>query len=384
MPKAAIDSRSARGARRILILGSAFHIGGAERVIANLAKYIDSRRFHVTLGHLKEQGAIGAELAAQGFDVIGIPRAPRGLGKYLSFRNLSRLVRAKNIELIHTHTTYALTDATLCQALSNRGAKLVHTFHFGNYPHYPPQYKFLEYVCSRAAHRLVAVGAEQREIIRTTYKLPPERIVTIVNGVERPHQSPDAEWAARLGAGKNLVVGTICVCSEQKGLPDLLEAAAIVCARFPQVRFAVVGDGVLREAMEQRCREMGLAGQVIFTGWKRQADATMLPLFDVFFQPSVWEAMSMVVLEAMAAGKPVVATDVGDNRHVIRQGVTGLVVPKQDHEAMAAALTTLIESEELRAKYGGAARSRYEELYSARSMARAYEELYAEILADAG
>jgi glycosyltransferase involved in cell wall biosynthesis len=314
---------------------------------------------------------------------VGVPRAPSGIGKYLSFRALARIVRERGIELVHSHTTYSLTDAALCRKLSQRGLRTVHTFHFGNYPHLPGRYKLLERVCSRLTTQLVSCGIEQGKTICATYGIPTAKMRTIVNGVEPPTAAPDADWGARLGAGARVIIGTICVCSEQKGLPDLLAVAKAVAARLPNVHFVVVGAGPLLEAMQARAAGMGLEGTVTFTGWKDNAGATMLPLFDIFFQPSLWEAMSMVVLEAMAAGKPVVATDVGDNRHVVVDGRTGLVVPRADHAAMTEALCKLAEAPALRADYGRAGKARYDELYDARSMARNYEALYSELLAGA-
>jgi glycosyltransferase involved in cell wall biosynthesis len=371
---------SAQRPRRIMLLGSALHIGGAERVIANLAKHIDPARFELTIAHLKERGSIGQELVDRGFNVVGIPRAASGFGKYLSFRSLARVARERGIELIHSHTTYSLLDAALCNTFALRDIATVHSFHFGNYPNLPARYRFMERVASRVVTQLVSVGVEQGKTICSTYGLAPSRMRTIVNGVEPPNAAPDEDWRARLGGGRNIIVGTICVCSEQKGLPDLLAVAKIVSTRLPDVRFVVVGNGPVREAMEKRSREMGLADAVTFTGWKDNAGATMLPLFDIFFQPSLWEAMSMVVLEAMAAAKPIVATDVGDNRHVVIDGVTGFVVPRGDQAAMATALCRLAQSLPTRSAFGDAGKARYHELYDARSMARAHEALYGEIL----
>jgi glycosyltransferase involved in cell wall biosynthesis len=369
--------------RHVLLLSSALWIGGAERVIANLAKHLDQTKFRVTIGHLKERGAIGEELVARGFDVVGVPRPQKGLGKYLSFRNLARVVRERRIDLIHSHTTYSLTDSSLARTLALDGVKTVHTFHFGNYPHLPTRYKLLENVSARFATQLVSCGVEQGKTISATYGIAPARIRTIVNGVEPPTAAPDDAWREKLGVGRNLVIGTICVCSEQKGLPDLLVVAKAVREKIPDVRFVVVGHGPIREAMEKRAQEMGLGTTVTFTGWKENAGATMLPLFDVFFQPSLWEAMSMVVLEAMAAGKPIVATDVGDNRHVVLDGKTGYVVPRGDHAAMTGALLALAASPERRAAFGAAGKARYDESYAARQMARNYEALYAELLGGA-
>jgi len=363
-----------------MLLGSALYIGGAERVIANLANYIDRKRFKVTICHLKERGHIGDELARAGHDVVGVARDPRGWRRYLSYRALAEIVRARGIELIHTHTHYALTDAALCRWTRSTGARLVHTFHFGNYPNLPRRYRLMEHIGARAADRLIAVGNDQRRRVAATYRLPEERLGLIPNGVEPLIATEDASWREQLRARDAVVVGTICTFIEQKGLPDLLKVARRVVDAGDNALFVVVGDGPLRPAIEAQCRAMGLAERVLFTGWKEAAARTMLPLFDIFFQPSLWEAMSMVVLEAMAAGKPVVATDVGDNRYAIRMDETGVVVPRGDVAAMASALSSLVRAPDRRRAFGEAGRRRFAAHYTVDTMTREYEALYLEVL----
>lgn len=366
--------------KNIMLLGSALHIGGAERVIANLVKHIDRTRFNLTVCHLKEQGSIGAELKELGYSVVGVPSMRRGLRRYFSFRALGQVLKAHHIDLVHTHSTYALTDASLCRNIWPRGIRLVHTFHYGNYPNLPLRYRMLEWAASRVADRLVAVGREQLQAILNTYELPTDRLEVVVNGVETVEKKPDVEWGSQLVSGGRVVIGTICTFIEQKGLPDLLRVAAALKARNERALFVVVGDGPLRAEIEHQCRQLGLHDYVLFTGWKPEASATMMPLFDVFFQPSLWEAMSMVVLEAMASGKPVVVTDVGDNRHVVRHGETGFVVPARDVDAMANALQQLICSTKQRRAFGQAGWHRYEANYTAQAMTKRYEALYGEVV----
>lgn len=363
-----------------MLLGSALHIGGAERVIANLAKYLDRDCFDVTVCHLKEQGSIGAELKDLGYNVVGIPSVRKGWRRYFSFRMLAHVMKAHRIDLVHSHTTYALTDTSLCRLTRVSAVKLVHTFHFGNYPNYPRQYQMMEWFASRAADRLVAVGQEQLRAISKTYGLRADRLQPIVNGVEAVTPRPSELWGQRILDKDRVVVGTICTFIEQKGLPDLLRVARELAASDEKAVFVVVGDGPLRAPIERECAALGLTDRVLFAGWQTDAAAAMMPLFDIFFQPSLWEAMSMVVLEAMAAGKPVVVTDVGDNRHVVRDAETGFVVPARDVNAMAAALRRLVRSASLRRDFGHAGRRRYEALYTVQAMTKRYEDLYLQVL----
>ena len=365
--------------RRIMLLNSSLYIGGAEQVIANLARHLDRSKFEVTIAHLKQRGGVGDQLVAEGFDVVGVPRG-EGPSRYLSFRALGRVLRDRGIDLVHSHSTYSLLDGALCRMGGVGGIKLIHTFHFGNYPHVPARYAFMERYASRAADHLVAVGQEQMAVIRSMYQPKANRLSVITNGTDANPPSIEPAWASRMAQDGRVVVGTTATFIEQKGLGYLLDVAAIIEARGGGAVFVVVGDGGLRAGLEQRCREMGLERSVIFAGWQPRAAETMTPLYDILLQPSLWEAMSVVVLEAMAAGKPVVVTDVGDNRHVVRDGETGFVVPVRDVETMADRLGTLIASRDLRRQFGLAGRARYQAHYTSDVMTRAYEDLYDSVI----
>ena len=116
----------------------------------------------------------------------------------------------------------------------------------------------------------------------------------------------------------------------------------------------------------------------MFTGWVANAAAIALPAFDVFFQPSLWEAMSVAILEAMAAGKPVVATRVGETPHIIEDEVDGLLVNPKDIDGMAAALGRLIDDAELRTRLGTAAARKVGQRFTVARMTAAYEDIYFE------
>lgn len=365
--------------KNILIVTSALHIGGAERVVANLAKYLDRDRFNVAVCHLLDRGVIGDELQQLGIQVVGVRRHKSRIRRYFSFLDLRKVVRKHKIHLLHSHTTYSLADSCLCR-LTLPGVKTVHTFHRGNYPNYNRRYMLMEKIFSRVCDQLVAVGVEQAKAIRAAYNLPQESMLTILNGVENTQTISDPEWTARLKEDGRLVIGSISTLIDQKGITYLIETAQMLLKNGMNPLFVVVGEGELRPQLEEKCRQLGLEESVIFTGWIPQAASRMMPLFDIFFQSSLWEAMSMVVLEAMAAGKPVVVTDVGDNRHVVVHGQTGLVVPPKNVGQMASALQILINSKEQRDQFGKAGRARFEKEYTAKMMAQKYEEVYTQVL----
>jgi len=364
--------------KNVLLVGSSLDVGGAETVIANLCRYLDRQLFDVTVCHLKERGKIGKELADEGYDVIGVDRADHSKPDYLSFLKLRNIVKMKQTDILHTHTLYSLMDASLCK-LTYPGLRTVHTFHFGNYPHVVKKHLFLERVFWRIPERLVAVGHEQKKSIRNTHGIPESRIVTIWNGVDHK-QNLDKAIIKEYVDHNKIIIGSVSTLIEQKGLQYLLEVAYKLKKKRNDFVFLIAGDGHLRNELESKSRSLGLENTVYFIGRVENAGSRLLPLFDILVQTSLWEAMSIVLLEAMACGKPVVATSVGDNNLVIEEGKTGFLVEPKDIEEIAAALERLLDQQELREDIGRNAIQKYHNEFSAEMMARRYENLYMEVL----
>jgi glycosyltransferase involved in cell wall biosynthesis len=362
----------------LLIVASSLWIGGAETVIRHLAQAIDRRRFNVTICHLKQRGHVGDELAQSGVDIVGVSEDGSKVD-YLSFRKLLKVIRTKAIHVVHTHTTHGLTDAALCKLFMPR-LRIVHTFHFGNYPHTRARLMLLERIFSRLADRLISVGEVQRSQIRKVYRFPDHRIGTIWNGVTWPIGCGDPKFLESIGADNRVLIGTIATLIKQKGLSDLLDVAKATQNSGRKALFVIVGEGHLRGELEEKRRRLGLEETVVLTGWVTSAAEVALPTFDIFFQPSLWEAMSVVILEAMAAGKPIVATRVGENAQVMDDGVDGLLVEPRDISGMAAAIGRLIDDPALRLRLGNAARAKVERRFTVEHMTRAYEDVYLDLM----
>lgn len=368
---------------RLMLAIDGLGIGGAEMVVRDLARSLDREEFEVSICCTKGLGgAIGEQLRADGMDVFVLPGQRAGHVDYLTALKLRSAIMHRNIDVVHTHAPPAFTDAAVCK-LMVPGLKLLHTFHYGNYPHLPWRTLWMEAVATRLANRLVAVGHEQRRRIESTFRLREDRINTVWNGVTLPPQESGASFRAEIGTGDRLLIGTIAKLIEQKGLDDLLSVAQRCRDAGPPMQFVIVGEGPLRNLLEQRRRELGLEDSVLLTGWVPNAAAHTLPAFDVFFQPSRWEAMSIAVLEAMASSKAIVATRVGDNPYVLDDEVSGLLVEPGDIDGMARALGRLSD-EPLRARLGMAARASFGERFSIGHMVRAYTDIYRELVRDRG
>jgi glycosyltransferase involved in cell wall biosynthesis len=364
----------------ILLLTSVLGIGGAEIVIRDLARHLDRDRFNVSVCCLKALGLTGTELVAEGVDISVLPNTDPDRVDYFTALQLRRVLRDKQIDVVHSHTTHALVDAAVCRCLS-RSVKVVHTFHFGNYPNQPGRTLLMEGVSSRFVDRLVAVGQVQREQIKQTYRLSDRAISAVRNGVHLP-ASPSGDPAFRrsIGAEGKLLVGTISHLCPQKGLHDLLSIARRVRDARNDVHFVLVGGGDLRGELEQHRHDLGLDRTVTLTGLLTHAASRALPSFDIYLQPSLWEAMSISILEAMAAGKSVVSTEVGEAPHLIEHGTDGFLYKPRDVEGMASAILMLAQDTLLRRMTGEAAARKVAQQFTVDHMTRAYEKVYLDVL----
>jgi len=366
--------------QNILILNSTLHIGGAESVIAALCRKLDRNRFNVFVGLLKEQGTVADKLKADGHEVFLIRKPGHRKVNYLSFLELRSFIRRHRIDLVHTHDLHSLIDASLCR-LTTPSFKLVHTFHFGNYPFRKRKYLMLERLFWRVPDRLVAVGNVQKQSLIRTFGIPEQRIHTVWNGVIKD-TNPDAVAEYRQYAGSGaVVIGSISTLIEQKGLFHLLDSVADLRKKGRNFIMLIAGEGHLRKELEAKTRELGLDDRVRFLGWVKDASSCLIPAIDIFVQSSLWEGMSMVVLEAMAHGKPVVATTVGENPYVIENGKTGYLTEPADSTAMADSLDKLLADADLRSRFGRAGQEKWQTRCTAEAMVQQYSHVYSGLLA---
>jgi glycosyltransferase involved in cell wall biosynthesis len=372
---AVLDVQSAMTRRvRLLTVNSTLHIGGAEQVAAALAQHVDRAHFESLACYLKQPGLIGEQMLRGGVELVPVPGLTKGTD-YLSFRRLRRLIVARGIDVIHTHDAHGLVDGSLCRLTLPR-LRHVHTFHFGNYPHRGRRDRTIERLLWRVPDVLVAVGHAQAASLQAMYGIPADRLRVVWNGVADPTQGVATRARDEARDASPPVISSVSVLSAQKGLEHLVDAAKLLRDGGDNFRLEIVGDGPLREALEARARGLGLAGTVLFRGWVPQASAQVLPAADIFVQSSRWEAMSVVVLEAMAAGAPVVVTRVGENPHVVDGENNGLLVPPGDADALAGALRRLLRDPGLRTRLGAAARAHYLANFTTRHMIAGYEALY--------
>jgi sugar transferase (PEP-CTERM/EpsH1 system associated) len=363
----------------------ALDVGGLEEVVLRLVAHTDRDRFTPVVYALDAPGAMASELAALDVPLSLVKRAP-GLDAGLPVR-LARCLVRDGVRILHTHNAsphfYGAVAAGLARAAVRRaGPRVIHTKHGRNQPDVPRKV-LLNRVASALTDRSVAVSPDAADVALHLEHVPENKVMTISNGVDTRAFRPADPRAARalLGIpGEGFHVGVVARLAAVKDHATLLAAFAILRDERPDAHLTIVGEGPELPALLERARALGLGGSAHFVGVRRDV-AAVLPAFDVFALSSTSEGISLTLLEAAAAGLPIVATRVGGNAEVVLDGVTGTLVSPSDPAVFAAALGALARRTD-RAAMGLRGRAHVERWFSVERMARAYQDLYAEVLGD--
>lgn len=362
------------------------HFAGAEVLAADLSRKLRDRYRFVFLC-LDEIGPLGHKLGGEGFKVVDLRRRP-GIDFRVA-RRLRRVVRRYAIDLLHAHQYTPFFYAALSRGCGlGRQPPILFTEHGRHYPDVRKSRRVLaNRLLLKPTDRVTAVGDFIRRALIDNEGVDPRRhpIGVIHNGIDpaehRGVASPEDRAAARaaLGLGPDdHVLMQVARFHPVKDHATAVAAFARVAERDPQARLVLVGDGPQRAARQAQAAELGLAGRVRFLGVREDVPA-LLPAADVFLLPSLSEGISVTLLEAMAAGLPIAATEVGGNPEVVAHGETGLLSPRGDAAALAQNLLLLLHDSELRRRMGEAGRRRLLERFTQERMHASYARLYEEM-----
>ncbi|BCA54459.1 putative Glycosyl transferase group 1 [Nitrospira sp. KM1] len=365
----------------LLIVGCG--IGGTESHVLELASRLDQRRYDVVVCSLKPLGPVGRELHARGIRVMSL----NGLGKY-DPRVLWRLwamIRQERPDLVQSFLFWANVSARVLCRLTRR-QPVVSSYHD-------------EIVSEHWLHRLVdrMTLAWSAKIVCCSHAVQRSvmskiggrggQFEVIPFGVEATQFLSKGEVSrGELGVTNGApVIGTVCRLVEpKKGLSILLRAVAALGHHPVAHSFQVVliGEGPAEEGLRSLSRQLNIASRVIFTGPRRDIPQ-LLPLLDIFVLPSLYEGFGIALLEAMAAGRPVIATAVGGIPEFITNGKTGLLVEPGNVAMLADAIHSLLEDPERAARMACSGQRDVRERYGIESVVRQHEEVYASCLAGA-
>lgn len=355
--------------------------GGTERLVVDMSRAV-SDNYDVRIFCLDQPGRWARELRNAGIPVYCVWRQP-GFDIGVGWR-LARLCRGQNVALMHAHQAGPWFYAALARVF-HRGPRLLFEEHGRFYPEADSLLRRFvnRALISRLTHRVVAVSEDVRRRLVRYEGLPSDRIEVVYNGVKPAHSLDGParrELRHQLGfSDDHIVVGSVGRLDEIKNFPMLIDAIAATRNRIPQVRGLIVGDGPQRASLESHIMAVGQCDSIVLTGFRDDARA-LTACLDVFVLPSFSEGTSMALLEAMAAGIPVVVTDVGGNPEVVQEGVSGRIVPSGDTGRLVQSIRELLEDQQSRKRLGDAAQLRFEDCFSFDAMLKRYREIYLELL----
>jgi glycosyltransferase involved in cell wall biosynthesis len=359
------------------VRGSSIH--GVSRLFSWWFPLYDRSRFDVSLCGLKHPEPATAWLDDQGIPVHHLRRGrfdPRILGDLVS------LARERGARVLHVHG-YAAADFGRLAARAV-GARLVLHEHFAD-PRMPAYQALADRLLRHRTDGAIAVSRSTRDFLVHQRYVPEDRVRLIWNGAPLDEFAPvprERALAVRRGLGladDALVVGTIGRLNAQKGHRFLLDAAARLLPRVPAARVLVAGDGDLMDPLRAQAAALGIAGKVVFAGHRTDVP-DLLGALDVFCISSLYEGTPLALFEAMAAGKAIVSTSVDGCREVLEDGVTGVLVPPADADALAGGLEHVLRDEAWREALGRralAASRRYDVRACVDAMQAFYDDLLA-------
>ncbi len=373
---------------RVLHFITSFHAGGTERHLANLLRAHDRGRFEILVGSLDNTGPFSAELGDLAEPVVEFPVSrlygPRTWAQQL---RAAAYIRANRIQVLQSYGFYANCFVIPAARLAAVPA-IIASIRDIRTTWTPNQRRVERWVC-KLAHSIMT-NAEAGKLALIDDRHHPAKITVITNGIDverfgQPEQESTVRGDFAIPADA-VLVGVVARIDECKGLEYFIEAAALVSRALPQVRFVIVGETArfpknqaYRAALEEQSRRLGFGDRLVFTGNRTDIPGVLAEL-DLFVLPSLSEGLPNVVLEAMAARVPVVATTVGGIPEVIVNEVSGLLVAPRDARLLAAAMERLLRNPDLAHSLASRGRATVETRFSLEFMVRSTEEHYFSLL----
>ncbi len=384
----------ANGKIHILFVLDNLTIGGAQKLVLDIAQNLSATRFQPFVCTLFSFEKIENEPFAIELKKVKIPLARLQLKSWCDFRTfgqLRRLVKDWQIDIVHGHMIPADFWACLAAKLSTR-TKTVYTRH-NSYPINGQSSKAQLLVLNRyAADKIIVISQAIKNYAEGKTFASTKKVRLIYNGVDSVRFNPKIsgeEVRKELGIGSDeIVIGNISRYEPRKGYDVFVRVAAGLAPKFPNVRFIACGHGPQKDELVSMAEELGLGQKLIFTEPRPDVEK-FIAAMDVFLFPTYWgEGLPLSVCEAMACGKPIVASNIGSNRELVTDGENGyLPAPKNwkmetgelPAEPFIQKIAHLIEHPELRKTMGIKGRTRVEKIFNVKTMVEQHEKLYSEL-----
>jgi glycosyltransferase involved in cell wall biosynthesis len=382
----AINNKARRVQIKLLKFLTLFAIGGTERQFTYVTKRLNRSLFDVRIGCMSKKGEFLKEIEALNVPISEYPI--RSLYGPRTVRNQWRFtqdLRREGVDLVHAYGFYPNVFCVPSARVAGC-ATIASVRDTGVFTDRVRLKTLFQKTACRLADRVIANSTAVRDWL-VGLGLNENDIDVIPNGIEVPHAQPrctDFPIRRELGIAEAApVVAVVSRLNPKKGIEFFLEAVAAVRNRLPEARFLIVGgsyfDPKYQPELERLASDLGLGDRIIFTG-ERNDIPKLLREVNLSVLPSLSEGLSNSLLEAMAAGLPVVATNVGGNPEVVHHDRTGLLVPPKDPGALTDAMVRILQSQSLARQFGEAGFERVKNQFSLAATVRRTEELYMRVL----
>lgn len=373
-------------------------IGGAQQ--NTLFNVDDQHHIHgdevtlITGPGVGPEGSLEQRAIDRGLDLRIIPQFERNLHPWRdwsSYRAIVRELKAYKPEIVHTHSSKAGVLGR--RAAAKLGIPAVHTihgaaFHYGQNPILHSAYKMAERVAAKWCDHFISVSGAMTDQYVAAGVAKREKFTTIFSGMDvEPFLSPPkapADVRKELGLEPHhIVAGKIARLFPLKGHEYLIEAAPRILEAHPDVRFLLVGDGILRQQYEQQLEQLGIRDRFVLTGLVPPARIPeLINAMDIVVHTSMWEGLARVLPQGLISGKSVVSFDIDGAKDVVIPRETGYLIEPRDTDGLVQALMELANDSDKRQRFGMNGRERFTDLFRHETMTKQIREVYAKVLGD--
>lgn len=372
----------------LLFVITKLELGGAQKQLLSLVELLDKKRFGIFLFTCRKGYLLEEAKAIKGVTVkesLFLERPINPINDFLALIEIFCFIKKNNITIIHTHSS----KAGLLGRLAGKFAGvdfMLHTVHGWSFNNYQSSlsrmfFVWMERIAARFSHKLIVVSDYDRKKGLENSIGEEDKYSLIRYGIDfSQFRSKRKDIKKTLGIdASDPVVGTVSCLKPQKSPLDFIKLVFLVTQKMPDVRFVIAGDGILRKESERLINSFGLQDKLFLLGWRRDIP-DILGSLDAFVLTSKWEGLPISVLEAMAAEKPVIATNTGGIAEIVEDGKNGFLVECVNMKDMSEKLIALLKDVNLRKTIGRNALGSLGPCFTLAEMVKSTQSLYENLL----
>jgi len=366
---------------KILHIISKLPIGGVENQLLLVLKNYNKEKFQPFVCSLSDKGEIGKEIEKSGIKVFALNKLKHTFDCSI-IKDICNIIKREKIQIVRTHQYHANFYGRIA-AKKSKVPCIVASVHNVYTRDKKLHRRIINRFLARFTDKIIAVSEEVKKDILKYDKIPEDKVQVIYNGIDLNafNESFDKDQIKnKLGINPNVpVIGTVGRLTEQKGHIYLLQAVSKLKHKFPDIKVLIVGDGPFMDELKSYTSSSGLSNNVIFTGFRRDIPE-LLSIMDIFVFPSLWEGLPNALIEAMASGKAIIASNLPQIKEVLDSDGLGILVPPKDINAISESITFLLKNRLTAENMGILVKNRAFNCFSIKNTVKLYEKLFEKIL----